>query len=441
MSFENNKIIESYLNDVVSYIKNKDAHDEVKLEVQSHILDIYYELIDSGNSKEDSINISISRIGNPKDLGLKLNKVHKSRPDYISIALIIGIIAIGLISTFSLTYNNIISKSTMLTNISSIIIGSILAISIYFFDYRKIKNYSYKFYILTLLIMIILFIIDNLNGYVINGVLALSSKFSLLIVICFLISLSSIINQLNLSKIKNMFILGVLSFIPFIFQLLIPRLTLSLFYILTLSFIILKNINWRKNILQIITTLMATITITGLFIIRNPYRIRAILSEMPLFFNIPGQELGGGYLQLQSMKILSGSSILGKGFDNSITNNIPISELSNNLIFTYIVHSFGWLLAIITILLMIVFLIRNFIISSKVEDNFGRDIVFLTVTMLSFQFIVTILYSIGASAFTYGIPFVSIGSINTLTNCMLIGLLSSVYRRRNLHSKSSLRLI
>ncbi|MDY3001025.1 FtsW/RodA/SpoVE family cell cycle protein [Romboutsia timonensis] len=441
MSFENNKTIKNYLNDVVSYIKNKDAHDEVILEVQSHIFDIYYELIDSGNSEEDSINLSISRMGNPKDLGLKLNNIHKASPDYISISLIIGVIAVGLISTLSLASNNLISKSTMLMNILSIIIGSVIAISIYFFDYRKIKNYSYKFYIFTLLIMIALFIIDNLNGYVINGVLALSRKFSLLIVMCFLISLSSIINQLNLSKIKNIFILGVLSFIPFLFQSLIPSLTLSLFYIFTLSFILLRNIDWKKYILQLTIALMGLITITCLFVIRSPYRIRAILSEMPLFFNIPGQELGGGYLQLQSMKLLSKSNILGNGFDSSITNNLPISELSSNLIFTYIVHSFGWFLAIVTVLLMIVFLVRNFIISSKVKDNFGRDIVFLTVTMLSFQFISTILYSIGASALTYGIPFVSIGSVNTLTNCMLIGLLSSVYRRRNLHNKSSLKLI
>ncbi len=229
MSFENNKTIKNYLNEVVSYIKNKDAHDEVILEVQSHILDIYYELIDSGKNEEDSINISISRMGNPKDLGLKLNKVHKASPDYISIALIVGIIAIGLISTLSLASNNLISNHTMLINILSIIIGSIIAISIYFFDYRKIKNYSYKLYFLTLLMMISLFMVDNLNGYVIYGVLALSRKFSLLIIMCFLISLTGIINQLNLSKIKNIFILGFLSFIPFLFQLLIPSLTLSLF--------------------------------------------------------------------------------------------------------------------------------------------------------------------------------------------------------------------
>lgn len=441
MSFENNKTIKNYLNEVVSYIKNKDAHDEVILEVQSHILDIYYELIDSGKNEEDSINISISRMGNPKDLGLKLNKVHKASPDYISIALIVGIIAIGLISTLSLASNNLISNHTMLINILSIIIGSIIAISIYFFDYRKIKNYSYKLYFLTLLMMISLFMVDNLNGYVIYGVLALSRKFSLLIIMCFLISLTGIINQLNLSKIKNIFILGFLSFIPFLFQLLIPSLTLSLFYISTLSFIFLRNIDWKKYILQLTIALMGLITITCLFVIRSPYRIRAILSEMPLFFNIPGQELGGGYLQLQSMKLLSKSSILGNGFDSNVTNNLPISELSSNLIFTYIVHSFGWFLGIATILLMIVFLVRNFIISSKVKDNFGREIVFLTVTMLSFQFMISILYSIGASALTYSIPFVSIGSVDSLTNCMLIGLLSSVYRRRNLNSKSSLKLI
>lgn len=441
MSLENNKIIEDYINNVLSYIKNKDSHNEVKLEVQSHILDIYYELIDNDNNEEDSINKAISRIGNPKDLGIRLNKVHKASPDYITIALIVGIISVGLISTVSLSYNNIISKSTMLTNILSIIVGSIIAIGIYFFDYRKIKNYSYKLYILTLFLTIAIFMTDKLNGYIINGVLTLSSKFSLLIVMSFLISLCSIIHQLNLSKIKDIFILGILSLIPLIFQLVIPRLTLSLFYMFTLGLLVLKNINYKKHILSIITTLITMVAITCLFIIRSPYRVQRFLSGMPLFFKIPGEELGGSYLQIQSMNILSSSNIFGNGFDTTLSNNLPISELSNNLIFTYIVHYFGWFLAIVIILLMVVFLIRNFIISSKVKDGFGQDITLLIVTMLSFQFILTILYSIGASIFTYGIPFISIGSVNTLTNCMLIGLLSSVYRRRNLHSNNTLSLI
>lgn len=437
MNVELNEIIKSYLDSVVNHIKNKEAHNEIKSEVKNHILDISYELIENGYSEIDSINIAIQRMGNPKEIGSMLNNVHKSNPDYITIYLVIGIIVIGIISATSLSYNNIISLNTMIKNILSMVIGIIGAVGIYFFDYRKIKYHSYKCYAITLFFTSLFFIIDIYGNLRSNGILILSGKLSLLTTMCFLISLSGIIQHLNLTKFKNILLLSVLSFIPVVFQILIPRLSLSLFYIFTLSIIVLKSIDWQKYKFHIIITLITLIIIPSFILAMNPYRIDRIVSGMPLIFKTHDGEFNN--MQTQSMKILLDSNIFGKGISN--IDILPSSELSSNFIFTYIVHSFGWFLSLVSILIIVSFLVRNFIISSKIKDVFGKNIILSIITMLSFQFILTILYSMGASSFTYGIPFISIDPINTFTNCILVGLLSSIYKRRNLINQDTLNSI
>lgn len=93
-----NEIIENYLQDVCSYIKNKDMHKEIEDEIRDHIYEIVDEYISDGLSEEQSINEAIKRLGSASECGIKLDKIHKAKPDIIgSISTIISISMVGLI--------------------------------------------------------------------------------------------------------------------------------------------------------------------------------------------------------------------------------------------------------------------------------------------------------------------------------------------------------
>ncbi len=421
MGIENNKNIKNFLDDILTNIKNKDVHNEVKMELESHILEIADEFIDSGLSEENSIKEALKRMGNPTKIGNKLNKIHKPKPDYITLLLSLGLFIIGIVIMSSLRKSNVISFNALSKNILAAVLGLVVGVSIYKFDYRKLKNYGYHMYFFNLLMLIIIGFFD-FDTY---GVHTVSRSISLLSSTVFLVSLCSIIQSLDLSKLINKLILIVLSIIPIIIQLVIPNLTMALFFIFTINMIFLiSNASklFKISIISIESLGFIAFLIKMLSIPHLRDRLYAFLPA--LFKNHPAS-----YLQDQSMKLLNNATLFGQDISKS---NIDTVNLHNDLIFTAIVYSLGWAVAIVCLLMITAFIVRNSIIIFKVKDYFGKSIMISIVSLFSLQFITTILFALGLSPFTFGIPFISSGGMNMFTNCILISILSSVYRRRTL---------
>lgn len=424
MDLGNNKNIKDFLDNIIIHIKNKDVHKEVKMEFESHILEIVYEFIDNGLSEEKAIEEAIKRMGNPKKIGERLNKVHKPRPDYVTILLTIGLLSIGILTMYSLMKSDLVSKEMIYKNLLSALIGGIVGIGIYKFDYRNIKKYSYHMYLL----MIVLLFIDKILKPNTYGIDAISNNKSLLSAMIFLISLSGMIQLLDLSKIKNIIILTILSIVPIFTLIGIPSITMALFYIFTVNIIFFMSKPTKKYKLGVITIELLGIITVFLKILTTPYLKYRFLAFMPgLFQNM--FETSGSYIQTESMKLLDNATLFGQHI-NGINMNIIF--LKNDLIFTAIAYSLGWIMAIVSLVVIIAFLVRNFVLVSKVKDNFGKLVTASIVSMLSLQFIATILYSLGLSPLTFGMPFISSGGTNMFTNCIMIGILSSVYRRKSL---------
>lgn len=424
MDLGNNKNIKDFLDNIIIHIKNKDVHKEVKMEFESHILEIVYEFIDNGLSEEKAIEEAIKRMGNPKKIGERLNKVHKPQPDYVTILLTIGLLSIGILTMYSLMKSDLVSKEMIYKNLLSALIGGIVGIGIYKFDYRKIKKYSYHMYFVILGLLLIDKIL-NPNTY---GIETISNSILLPSTMIFLISLSGIIQLLDLSKIKNIIILTILSIVPVFTLIGIPSVTMALFYIFTVNIIFFMSKPPKKYKLGVIAIELLGIITVFLKILTTPHLTDRLLAFMPgLFqnmFNYPGS-----YIQTESMKLLDNATLFGQHI-NGINMNIIF--LKNDLIFTAIAYSLGWVMAIVSLVIIIAFLVRNFVLVSKVKDNFGKLVTVSIVSMLSLQFIATILYSLGLSPLTFGIPFISSDCANMFTNCIMIGILSSVYRRKSL---------
>ncbi|MGX4598999.1 FtsW/RodA/SpoVE family cell cycle protein [Faecalimicrobium sp. JNUCC 81] len=424
MNLENNQNIKDFLDNIIIHIKNKDVHNEVKMEFESHILEIVYEFIDNGLSEEKSIEEAIKRMGDPKKIGARLNKVHKPRPDYVTILLTIGLLSIGVLTMYSLMKSDLVSKGMVYKNILSAMLGGIISIGIYKFDYRKIKKYSYHMYFLMLGLLFIDKILNS-NTYGINTI---SNNISLLSTMIFLISLSGIIQLLDLSKIKNIMTLIILSIIPMFTLIDIPSVTMALFYIFTVNIIFFMSKAPKEYKLGIIVIELLGLITVFIKILNTPYLTYRLLGYMPGIFKNTSDYIGS-YIQTESMKLLDSATLFGQHI-NGINMNIIF--LKNDLIFTAIAYSLGWIMAIVSLAVIVAFLVRNFVLVFKVKDNFGKLVTASIVSMLSLQFTATILYSLGLSPLTFCIPFISSGGTNMFTNCIMIGILSSVYRRKSL---------
>ena len=78
---------------------------------------------------------AVEGMGEAEDIGKKLNKVHKPKLDWKLLILVIILISFGIVVAFLHNENAINSKIE--NTIFYVIIGSVLGIAIYFFDYRK----------------------------------------------------------------------------------------------------------------------------------------------------------------------------------------------------------------------------------------------------------------------------------------------------------------
>lgn len=136
----NNEIINEYLKDICSYVKNKDVHEEISDEIREHIYEIVDEYISDGLSEEEAVNEAIKRLGSAYECGIKLNKVHKVKPDIITIILSLALAIIGIITIYSIEKNSISSDTFSFDNLIGLIVGVIIATGIYFLITEKLKD-------------------------------------------------------------------------------------------------------------------------------------------------------------------------------------------------------------------------------------------------------------------------------------------------------------
>ena len=144
------KKIDKFLSRVCRYIKNKEVHKEVCEELKSHIYEIVEEYEESGLTEEEAINKAIERMGNPNDIGEKLNKVHKPKIDWINIGLITIMMLIGLsinlsLNSYQLSGEVFYRKFFLYEKIKEIFIETLVVISFYFLIIESFRNIVIRF--------------------------------------------------------------------------------------------------------------------------------------------------------------------------------------------------------------------------------------------------------------------------------------------------------
>ncbi|MGL5084774.1 MAG: FtsW/RodA/SpoVE family cell cycle protein, partial [Clostridium sp.] len=105
---------------------------------------------------------------------------------------------------------------------------------------------------------------------------------------------------------------------------------------------------------------------------------------------------------------------------------------SSDYILTYIIYTFGWIVGIILIALVIAFIIRIGFIGMNTKDKYGKLIVSGLCALFATQFIFNILMNLNlAPSFSVSLPFVSYGGTALIVNMIAIGIIINVYKWRN----------
>ena len=220
-----------FLDNVCSNIKYKPASNQIKEELKTHIDEVKEEKIDEGYSAKEAEELAVNQMGNAKEIGRKLNKIHRPKLDWGTLILVIVLIFLSgsymkfIPSNFYSAFHekNILGLNDIITakvECIMFVFAVLFAIGLYFFDYRKICKYSKAFYIVATLLKIVAYLRGfRANGNLIYGLWPFTSVAPTVISIpLYIIAFAGFINDINNkrklnSNIAKIIILGIISVI------------------------------------------------------------------------------------------------------------------------------------------------------------------------------------------------------------------------------------
>jgi rod shape determining protein RodA len=190
--------------------------------------------------------------------------------------------------------------------------------------------------------------------------------------------------------------------------------------------LILTGLNKRAVILLLIAVLL--IGVFGWTVFLKEYqkeRIRTLL--------FPGKDtLGSGYHILQSKIAIGSGGFLGKGYKRGSQSQLRfLPARHTDFIFSVIGEEFGFMGVALTLFFYFLFLTRLFFSISKSRDRTGVYIIFMIAVMMSFQFIINVLMTVGLFPVVgIPLPLLSYGGSSLLTNYLAVSLVLNVKMRR-----------
>lgn len=412
-----------YINEVCSQISLRDAHQEIKLQLMSHLREGCDEYLSQGFSDDEAVSKAIAQMGDAALVGKQLDKVHKPKQEWSILALSLLFVSTGLLVLYFMGNQGLLTTSFFTKGLLYTTLGVFIIAGLYFFDYRKLEAYSKHIYVGTILLLAITYFsglsISGKHWLQIGGVTLDVAAISPLL---FAITLAGILNKWDWSKSRMLLSGLLLCVMPLVFILLNGSLAAGAIYFITcMVFLIVSGAGYR---IALLLMGLAGGT-TALSIISKPY----ILHRLTAFINTHADPLGSSYQTIMLSNLISSSGYYGQSFTFD-TRGIPAAH--TDFIFAYISCTFGWIAAIILAVLIMMFLIRMTRIAVIVKNNYARLLASGLAAIFAVQFLWNIAMNLGFAPISeVGLPFISYGGSQLIINALAVGIILSIYRRKN----------
>ena len=440
-----------FLNRVCQEIKYKPAKRDISEEMETHIQDLKENYIHDGFTNLEAEEKAVAQMGNAEEIGKKLNKIHRPKLEWkllILILILMGFEIFTLILKQPLLYDY---KYYLRNAIIYIIIGLILSVGIYFFDYKKIKNYSNIIFAIATIIMILPIILKGptINGtYYIRGfninifppTIALP-LYIISIIGCIVnydkrkIHKIEILNRkivLNMDSIK----IAIFCIISLVLMLSIPSMVdaimLGIVYLIILTIKIWKN---KESRLRRLSIMYGVVFIVAGFILYNILVVSPFRSARFIGSFYPELDPDGfGYTGMLQKEIIENSKLIGEADTEILKDPTSIINVESNFTFIYILGKAGILIAGILVFTIILISVKLIIDARKIKELYGKLLIIGLSSIYILQSFATILMNLNLGIQTnLNLPFVTYGGVNLFVNLFSIALILSIYRRKDIN--------
>jgi len=422
---EEYKVVQNFLSCVCKQVRARAMHPEIREELLGHIEERTELLMLEGNAEEPAVQEAVKQMGAPEEIGKSLHLAHRPQLDWKLLVLLVLMTMIGLFGALSIdNAGTEILSDFFLRKLVFFGIGLILLIVLYFLDYRKLKKYSGVLFFITLCLMAMTeFYGTNTNGanlYLYFGpivipMLGTVSVFLLLLAGAGMKPASQWgtwegVLQILYRGILPVFLYGWSDSMVYLF-------------VYVLGFLMLTW-NSKKDVKQF--AVLTAFSLAGLAYILFTKR-HYLMWRLEGLTDLEGN---GGYHMRVIANAVSSAGWFGQGF---AAPNPGIPFVYSDSIYPYLIYCFGWLFGIAVGMVVLLFLARMWSISSVLHDSYGKNIVTSIIVVLGLRLLIPIIMGLGVvPPVSLDFPFVSYGGTNQVLDMAAVGLLLSIYRRKNM---------
>ena len=156
------------------------------------------------------------------------------------------------------------------------------------------------------------------------------------------------------------------------------------------------------------------------------------MNRLLVFLDPEADTSGAGYNLLQSMIAVGSGGFFGKGIGNATQSSYGfLPESHTDFVFALLCETFGFVGALVLLALFALLLFSVIRIAIKCDSLFYRLACVGFVGLWMFQIFENIGMCIGLMPITgIPLPFISFGSSSMIVQCMIIGIVQSIWRRR-----------
>ncbi|PGB76153.1 cell division protein FtsW [Bacillus wiedmannii] len=414
-----NKKGERFVSEVTNHIKSKEAKSFVATELEFHLKQAKNTWIEKGLSEEVAENKAVEQMGSPIKLGQELNKLHKPKVDWFLLILLVAAMGLGFLPVIAFGYMN----DLLMNKVISVILGIATIVVMMLTDYRKLERLGWLFYTIGALILLILncFPSAYVNGepLIKIGPVAIGR---LMVLPFFFLAWASFFNNSRL-KVRYFVALYLFSLYLFLFGSDIS----TIFIYITMVFVMLW---WSK--LGKKKALIITVVPICLFIIKVSFSMvsakRYYLERFLGYINPERDAHGAGFMYIRLKEVMSSAGWFGTAGD---TKFIPAAD--TDFVFASLTYYYGYWLALILVFVLSLFAARLVVISYKINDRYGKLLLVGGVTLFVFQFIYNVGMILGLLPHAaISLPFISYGLTPTVFHALIMGIVLSVYRRKDM---------
>lgn len=348
--------------------------------------------------------------------------------DWFLFALAITLVILGLIAIYSTSFGSTkfinFEKQAVFSVIGVILMIAVMAV----FDYRALKTYSGILYLLAILILVLTVVISaKVRGvYSWLNLGDVSFQPAEFIKIILVIILAKYFSSRDISDFKYVLISGVYAGVLIGLILLQPDIGMAaIFMIIWLAMLLVKGIRIRHFVI-LIMLIAAVGVFSWNFAFKNYQRAR-----IAAFLDPMEDPRGIGYNIIQSKIAIGSGGLIGKGFGHGTQSQLNfLPEKYSDFIFAAIAEESGFLGVSFLLLIFISVFRRIFASIKKINDDFGKLLIFGSAVMIFSNFFINIAANLSLLPVTgIPLPFISYGGSSLITTLVAFGLIQSVIVR------------